>query len=166
MSQHDPPDGGPPPGWYPDPQRDGQQRWWNGSRWTEHTAPRQAEPGPPQPGRRPPGDQWGDARSGGAGDLRSAPWGGPDAGQSWPARAGASGPPPVSTWLWQSIAVTLLCCMPVGIVGIVFAAQAQGALNVGDVVEARRKADVARNVTIAGFVLGLFAIPLVLLVQM
>ncbi len=28
-----------PPGWYPDPQRPGQQRWWDGSAWTEHLAP-------------------------------------------------------------------------------------------------------------------------------
>jgi ABC-type transport system involved in multi-copper enzyme maturation permease subunit len=30
---------GPPPGWYPDPQQDGRQRYWDGTRWTEHTSP-------------------------------------------------------------------------------------------------------------------------------
>jgi hypothetical protein len=30
--------GGPPPGWYADPQGQG-QRYWDGSQWTEHTAP-------------------------------------------------------------------------------------------------------------------------------
>lgn len=29
-----PPSAGPPPGWYPD--RENRQRWWDGSRWTEH----------------------------------------------------------------------------------------------------------------------------------
>lgn len=39
-----------PPGWYPDGQ--GGQRWWDGTRWTEHTqpaAPQQAPPAPPAP---------------------------------------------------------------------------------------------------------------------
>ncbi len=32
-----PPPAGPPAGWYPDQAR--QQRWWDGTRWTEHTQP-------------------------------------------------------------------------------------------------------------------------------
>jgi hypothetical protein len=31
-----------PPGWYPDAQ--GQQRYWDGNQWTEHTAPGQGGP--------------------------------------------------------------------------------------------------------------------------
>ena len=31
------------PGWYPDPEAPGGQRWWDGSQWTEH---RQAAPPP------------------------------------------------------------------------------------------------------------------------
>ncbi|HLM26320.1 MAG TPA: DUF2510 domain-containing protein [Thermoleophilaceae bacterium] len=27
-----------PPGWYEDPWRPGSSRWWDGGRWTEHTA--------------------------------------------------------------------------------------------------------------------------------
>src|SRR5829696_3716323 len=27
------------PGWYPDPGRPGVQRWWDGSAWSEHSAP-------------------------------------------------------------------------------------------------------------------------------
>ena len=29
----------PAPGWYPDPQTPGMQRYWDGQAWTEHTAP-------------------------------------------------------------------------------------------------------------------------------
>jgi hypothetical protein len=47
------------PGWYPDPSGPpGQQRWWDGTRWTEHLQPAQgaAPPGPAPgaPGAAPP----------------------------------------------------------------------------------------------------------------
>lgn len=35
-----PPPPSAPPGWYPDPDQDALQRYWDGSQWTEHTAPR------------------------------------------------------------------------------------------------------------------------------
>ncbi len=75
-----------------------------------------------------------------------------------------TGPPAqqVDPWLWQSIVATLLCCLPAGIVGIVFAAQAQTALGVGDVATAQSKASLARGWTIASIALGLAWIPLVL----
>ena len=37
------------PSWYPDPQRDGMLRWWDGTRWTEHVQP---APDGRQTGRR------------------------------------------------------------------------------------------------------------------
>jgi uncharacterized membrane protein len=30
---------GPPPGWYPDPSRQGSQRYWSGTMWTERVTP-------------------------------------------------------------------------------------------------------------------------------
>ncbi|RSS26446.1 MULTISPECIES: DUF2510 domain-containing protein [unclassified Streptomyces] len=42
----------PPPGWYPDPSAPHQERWWDGTAWTEHRrAPWAAGPEVPQPPR-------------------------------------------------------------------------------------------------------------------
>lgn len=38
-----------PAGWYPDPQAEGQQRYWDGNAWTEHQAPLVQQPQPTQP---------------------------------------------------------------------------------------------------------------------
>jgi hypothetical protein len=35
-----------PPNWYPDPTAAGRLRWWDGTRWTEHTAPPAVQVGP------------------------------------------------------------------------------------------------------------------------
>lgn len=47
----------PPANWYPDPEVPGQQRYWDGTQWTEHRAPAAdtAEPGAAQPGHGQPG---------------------------------------------------------------------------------------------------------------
>ncbi|MFT3715647.1 MAG: DUF2510 domain-containing protein [Gordonia sp. (in: high G+C Gram-positive bacteria)] len=42
-----PPTSGPPPGWYQNPNDPAQQRWWDGSTWTEHI--QTATPPPPPP---------------------------------------------------------------------------------------------------------------------
>ena len=35
----------PPAGWYLDPEHGGYQRWWDGTKWTEHLAPPDEPPG-------------------------------------------------------------------------------------------------------------------------
>ena len=49
-----------PAGWYPDPEQQGQQRYWDGSQWTDHRVPlepRQQFPSYPQPGEQQPSYQ-------------------------------------------------------------------------------------------------------------
>lgn len=36
QQQTAPPPALPPAGWYPDPDESSRQRWWDGSKWTEH----------------------------------------------------------------------------------------------------------------------------------
>jgi len=54
-----------------------------------------------------------------------------------------------------SIICTVLCCLPLGVVGIVFAAMAMGAKNSGDFVGAADKARKARLFALIGIGIGL-----------
>ncbi|MEM7481207.1 MAG: CD225/dispanin family protein [Acidobacteriota bacterium] len=64
-------------------------------------------------------------------------------------------PPPVKTYLVQSILVTFFCCQIFGIVGIVYAAQVNPKLQAGDVPGAQESSRKAKNWTLAGFLTGL-----------
>jgi hypothetical protein len=59
------------------------------------------------------------------------------------------------TWLVESILVTLLCCLPFGIVGIVFAAKVESAYNRGDYDAALQASKEAGKWTQIGFWSGL-----------
>jgi hypothetical protein len=61
-------------------------------------------------------------------------------------------------WLGLSIASTLLCCMPLGVVGIVFAAQAMGAHSRGDYYETAEKISKAKAFTFWSVGIGLLGI--------
>jgi Interferon-induced transmembrane protein. len=58
-------------------------------------------------------------------------------------------------WLWQSIVATILCCLPFGIVGIIYAAKVDSLYYNGQYAESEQAAKKARLWTILAFVAGL-----------
>ncbi len=64
----------------------------------------------------------------------------------------------VGRWLALSIGATVLCCMPLGIVGIVYSALAMGARDRGDWYTMSDYVSKARGWTVASIVLGLLVI--------
>jgi hypothetical protein len=73
--------------------------------------------------------------------------------------------PQISNWLWQSIVCTLCCCLPLGIVGIVFAAQVNGKLAAGDFAGAQEAAGKAKMFTLIGIGVGLVINIIVAIIQ-
>lgn len=64
-------------------------------------------------------------------------------------------------WLGLSIASALLCCVPVGVVGIVFSAKAMEARNRGDVQRWREEVEKARKWTLWSIGLGVAVLVLI-----
>lgn len=60
-------------------------------------------------------------------------------------------PPMPKTWLAESILVTLLCCMPCGVVGIIYAAQVSSRYAAGDYDAAAHNSRIAGIWTKVGF---------------
>ncbi len=69
----------------------------------------------------------------------------------------------IPNYLWQSIVVTLCCCLPLGVVGIIFAAQVNSKLAQGDVAGAQYASEKAKMFTLIGFIVGLVLIVLSLI---
>lgn len=67
---------------------------------------------------------------------------------------------PPKTWLVESILVTLFCCLPFGIAGIVNAARVESRFYAGDVEGSQRASDQAGKWTKIGFWIGLAVIVL------
>jgi 4-amino-4-deoxy-L-arabinose transferase-like glycosyltransferase len=66
-------------------------------------------------------------------------------------------------WLVEAILVTLLCCLPFGVVGIIFAAQVNTKQQVGDMEGAEKSRREAAKWTKLGFWIGLGCILLYVL---
>lgn len=63
----------------------------------------------------------------------------------------------VPNYLWQSIVITLLCCNPLAIVAIVFAAKVDGLVAAGQMEQAWRASSAAKTWCIVAFVLSVAA---------
>ncbi len=61
---------------------------------------------------------------------------------------------PPKTWLAESILVTLFCCLPFGIAGIVNAANVESRFYAGDTEGSQRASDNAKKWTSIGFWIG------------
>ena len=74
--------------------------------------------------------------------------------------SGAADPPPatrenVPNYLVQAILVTIFCCLPFGIVSIVYAAQVNGKVAAGDIAGARNASNSAKTWAWVSFGVGL-----------
>jgi hypothetical protein len=71
----------------------------------------------------------------------------------------------IPNYLVHSILVTLCCCLPLGIVAIVYAAQVNSKLAAGDLAGAQQSSDNAKKWCIIGLVAGVIANLIVIVVQ-
>lgn len=62
--------------------------------------------------------------------------------------------PPPKTWMVESILVTILCCLPFGIAGIVNASQVESRYYAGNIEGAQRASIEAKKWTMIGFWIG------------
>lgn len=64
----------------------------------------------------------------------------------------------VNDYLAWNILATILCCLPLGIAGIIFSCAAKSAARVGDFQTARSKAATAKTLFFISLVIGLIVI--------
>ena len=67
---------------------------------------------------------------------------------------------PPKNWLVESILVTLFCCLPLGIAGIINASKVEGLFLAGDIAGANKAAADAKKWTMYGLFAGLAVIGL------
>lgn len=86
-------------------------------------------------------------------------------GTNYPQVAGTNPNLPIPNYLWQSIVVTILCCWPLGIPAIVFAAKVDGLKSRGDIAGAMAASANAKRWTWIAFGSGL-AVGLIYIIAM
>ena len=72
-------------------------------------------------------------------------------------------PQHIPNYLVQAILVTIFCCLPLGIVAIIFAAQVNGKVAAGDIAGAQSSSRTARTLVIVPVVVGAVVIGIALL---
>ncbi|QQL45317.1 CD225/dispanin family protein [Sulfuriroseicoccus oceanibius] len=82
---------------------------------------------------------------------------------STPTHPGMPIGPEIPTYLWQSIVVTLLCCLPTGIVAIVYASKVNSLRLNGDQAGAQEASNNAKNWCLISLIVGIGAIILSML---
>lgn len=65
---------------------------------------------------------------------------------------------PPKNWLVESILVTLFCCLPLGIVGIINAAGVEGKFMRGDIAGAEKSAATAKQMVMISAIAGVVGI--------
>ena len=65
---------------------------------------------------------------------------------------------PPKTWLVESILVTLFCCLPFGIAGIVNASKVESRFFAGDIIGANQSSSEAKKWTLVSFWIGIAGI--------
>ena len=72
---------------------------------------------------------------------------------------------PINTWLVPAILATIFCCLPFGIVSIIFASKANSSLSIGDFQQAQENASKAKTWFWVAFGCGLVSSVLAFLIQ-
>ena len=85
--------------------------------------------------------------------------------ESQPVNNAAAGQPDVPNYLWQSIVVTILCCLPLGIPAIVYATKVNTLLMQNNVPGAQAASKSAKTWCWVAFGVGLASILVGILIQ-
>lgn len=65
---------------------------------------------------------------------------------------------PPKNWLIESILVTVLCCLPLGIVGIINASSVEGKFAKGDIEGANKAAQLAKTMVLISAISGFLGV--------